>query len=127
MLWNARSILANLGELQKSLDENNPHLVCMTETWLNPSKDLKFKAFNVIRIDRPNQVWGGVAILIRKEIEYNKISFTPFTGGKLEHIGIELKLGGGILNILLFYNPVGPFQLGELDFYASQVNGMETK
>ena len=94
MLWNACSILANLGEFQKSLDENNPHLVCITETWLNPNKNLKFKAFNVIRIDRPNQVRGGVAILIRKEIEHNKISFTQFTGGKLKHRH-QSKIAGG--------------------------------
>ena len=31
--------------------------------------------------------------------------------------------GGEILNILLFYNPGSPFQLGKLDFYASQLNG----
>ena len=106
MLWNARSILANLGEFQRSLDENNPHLVCMTETWLNPNKNLKFKAFNVIRMDRPTQTGGGAAILIRKEIEYNNISFNPFNGGKLEYAGIKLKLGGGGRSLTFFYSTI---------------------
>ena len=44
---------------------------------------------------RPDQVGGGVAILIHKDIEYNQISSTSFSGGKLECLGIKFKLGGG--------------------------------
>ena len=43
MLWNDHSTLANLGEFQKSLDENTPHLVCITETWLKVYKTLNLK------------------------------------------------------------------------------------
>ena len=123
MLWNARSILGNLGEFQKCLDENNPHLICLTETWLKADKKLGFKAYSVIRKDRPNQAGGGIAILIRKEIEYKDISFIPFNGGRFEYMGIKIKLGGEVLNIILFYNPVGSIEEQELEFYISQVNG----
>ena len=72
---------------------------------------------------RTDQVGGGVAILIHKDIEYNQISSTSFSGGKLEYMGIKLKLREEILNVILPYNPRGSFRQEELEFYASQVNG----
>ena len=72
---------------------------------------------------KPDQVGGGVAILIHKDIEYNQISSTSFSGDKLEYMGIKLKLGEAILNAILFYNPRGSYRQEELEFYASQVNG----
>ena len=53
-------------------------------------------------MDRPDQVGGGVAIFIHKDIEYNQISSTSFNGGKLEYTGIKLKLGEELLNVILF-------------------------
>ena len=38
------------------------------------NKNLKFKVLSIIRMERPDQVGGGVATLIRREIEYNQIS-----------------------------------------------------
>ena len=72
---------------------------------------------------RPDPVGGGVAILIHKDIEYNQISSTSFSGGQLEYMGIKLKPGEEILNVILSYNPGGSFRQEELEFYASQVNG----
>ena len=72
---------------------------------------------------RPDQVGGGVAILIRKDIEYNHISSSSFNGGKLEYMDIKLKLREEILNVILFYNSGGSFRQEELEFYASHVNG----
>ena len=72
---------------------------------------------------RPDQVGGGVAILIHKDIEYNQVSSTSFSGGKLEYMGIKHKPGEEILNVILPYNPRGSFRQEELEFYASQVNG----
>ena len=71
---------------------------------------------------RPDQVEGGVAILIHKDIEYNQISSTSFSGDKLEYMGIKLKPGEEILNAILFYNPRGSFRQEELEFYASHGN-----
>ena len=48
--------------------------VCITDTWLMVNKNLKFKVLSIIRMERPDQVGGGVATLIRREIEYNQIS-----------------------------------------------------
>ena len=39
---------------------------------------------------RPDQVGGGVAILIHKDIEYNQISSTSFSGGQLEYSRVPI-------------------------------------
>lgn len=122
MLWNARSILSNLGEFQKRLDEDKPHIVCLTETWLKPDKNISFKKFNIFRLDRINQ-GGGIAILVRKEIEVKPLPANTYNGGKLEYMGVELKLENEPLNLLLFYNPPGTFTEEEIDHYISSVNG----
>ena len=74
-------------------------------------------------MDRPDQVGGGVAIFIHKDIEYNQISSSSFNGGKLEYMGIKFKIGEELLNVILFYNSGGSFRQEELEFYASHVNG----
>ena len=64
LLWNCRSIVSNLTEFKNYVFKNQPHLICLTETWLNPSDKFILKGYNVFRKDRLGR-GGGVAILVK--------------------------------------------------------------
>ena len=69
-MWNARSLLGKLSEFKKYILSLNPHIVGVSETWLNTKYDPKFQNYNVIRKDREGQRGGGLLILIRRDIKY---------------------------------------------------------
>ena len=60
VLWNARSILSNLGDFQKRLGEIKPHIVCVTETWLKPIHNFGFQGYDFVTNDRLFSRGGGL-------------------------------------------------------------------
>ena len=71
--WNARSLYrSKLEEFKNNLRKINPHLVLLSETHWNEKYIHKFSAFNSIYINRQGQE-GGVAILVKKTIQYTKL------------------------------------------------------
>ena len=91
-LWNARSIKKNLTDFQQTLQSKQPHIACIVETWLKPDKDINIKGYITYRKDRPgDQQAGGVAILIKKELQSNKINLIPYLNGRLELLGISIE------------------------------------
>jgi exodeoxyribonuclease-3 len=78
--WNINGLRPEiLTYLEKFLEINNPGVLCLNETKKN-EKDLKlmlgkFKKYNVIvNVHNPCQ-WHGVAVLIRKDIEFKEVDF----------------------------------------------------
>ena len=82
--WNARSILRNLGEFQKTVDEVKPKVICLTETWLKPNIGFSLRDYDVFRKDRENFDEGGVAILVRRELIYIEISLNIYNYGSID-------------------------------------------
>jgi hypothetical protein len=91
--FNARSICNKLSELHLLLSEN-PGLVCITETWLNPSitNNLLTDNFNysVYRRDRPDRHGGGVCILINNDIFDSCAVNIPASYNHLELIAVNI-------------------------------------
>ncbi|WP_410054718.1 endonuclease/exonuclease/phosphatase family protein [Escherichia coli] len=52
-------------ELEALLESNHIDVACITETHLNPNKNLFIPNFTIYRKDRPNSQGGGVAVLVR--------------------------------------------------------------
>lgn len=100
--WNANSIAppSKRLELIQLLDDKAIDVACLTETHLNPQKNLHIPNFVTHRKDRPT-AGGGVAILVRKTLRHKAISsnIQPH-----ETIGIELQLPGGPLRIFTCYS-----------------------
>ena len=124
LLWNARSLLANLDEFKKILDDNLPHISCITETWLKSKDIINFNGYDVLRNDREfGRKCGGVAFIINKHLNYSHLNLQKHQNGQMECIGIALNLNKTIVNILLCYNPNGNLDETELDFYRKQIKG----
>lgn len=67
--WNCRSAISNKNDLIYLINNYNPYLVCLSETWLKPSFSYKLRGYNTVRQDRFDG-YGGVAILIRKNVPF---------------------------------------------------------
>ena len=122
MLWNARSILCNLGEFQKRIEETQPAIICLVETWLNDRKKFSCKGYNIFRNDRDER-GGGIAILTKVELVTDPLHMTRYQNGNFEYLGIKTKFNNDALNIITLYNPHGAFNPEELEHYSSLING----
>lgn len=73
---NAQSIPAHYNDLLASLNHDNIHAICVSETWLKPclvSSSYSLPGFQLVRNDRIGSTGGGVAIYIRSNIAYKII------------------------------------------------------
>lgn len=53
------------------MSEQNPDVLCITETWIYPRVSFEFSGFITVSADRSEQrSGGGVLLLIRKEISF---------------------------------------------------------
>ena len=67
---NARSILKKVDNLKTRIEEENPDVVGITETWLNNDildKELHVINYNIIRKDRHDYKKGGGVMLLTKQ------------------------------------------------------------
>lgn len=72
ILWNARSILNKKTELNYLTYKENPGILAINETWLKEKDTLNINNYTVIRKDRNNQIGGGLAVCIKKDIQHKK-------------------------------------------------------
>ena len=118
--WNIRSLTKNKPELQKTIDETNPHILCLTETLLKPqNQNLNFKGFDFIRKDRNARNGGGVAILIRKELNYKVIPLPDYRNGNMECLAVTVHFKNSPIDILTCYSPPGQLNETELEHYSN--------
>ena len=122
LLWNARSLFSNLGEFQKLVQDTQPSVICVTETWFVPGKPFHLKGYDVFRADR-DAVGGGVAIMSRLDLGARPLSIPAFANGDFEFLGISFSCRNTSYQVLNFYSPHGNFTQTELDHYLSRVHG----
>ena len=71
--FNARSLLPKLSELRHLVQGRNPHLIAVTETWLNssvPDGAVSLPGYgSVFRVDRKSRRGGGVLVLVRDDVK----------------------------------------------------------
>ena len=124
LLWNARSILGKKEEIQKILDDNKPHITCITETWLKNKNTLQLNGYEILRKDRDfGRTGGGVAFIVNKHLNYYQLQLQHYPNGQIECIGVALHTIHSTLNILLCYNPSGYLDKNEIGFYRKQIKG----
>ena len=87
--WNARGLTkSKLEEFRHYLSLVNPEVALLSETHWNSGFAPKFKSHHILRKDRPNRLGGGVAILIKKSLQFSPISYNqPDT---IEAIGASI-------------------------------------
>ena len=73
--WNIRGIKPQKPYLQMLIDDLSPSLISIQETHLKPKDDFYVSKYHypILRNDRKDQMGGGVALLIKKEILFTPI------------------------------------------------------
>ena len=113
--WNCCGLYSKIEQLQLFINTNSPDIIC-----LNELKSTSAQANYILSefTDRYNciykcrtpkrlnhqRVGGGVAILINKNLEYNRLTI-PTQYASVEIVGIELTLERKNLVIYATYNP----------------------
>lgn len=101
--WNARSINNKYPEFCRNIEPYD--IVMLSETWLWPEDNFSVRGFDVVRTDRMDQMGGGVAILIRKDIKYIILQDLIDANQEIELCGLEIEVAGKPLSVLSCYRP----------------------
>ena len=121
---NCNSIYNKTSEIKLTLQNDSPEIFCMTETWINPQFLPKFPNYCAEWKHR-NGRGGGIGILIRNNVQYEKIDLDIPEEGYLEAQAIKLYIKDSIpLSILNLYNPVKDITYGEFEHYLNQLGDM---
>ena len=84
LLWNVRSLVHNLKFhfILHTLEDNDIHIACITETWLSPSQghnhtisELNALGYNLSFIGRKSRRGGGVAFLLKDFIKFSPVKY----------------------------------------------------
>jgi len=119
LIWNAQSVGNKRVELFDFLTRENIDVALITETWLKPQSSFFHRDFNCIRSDRVDGNHGGVAIVIRKDIEYKRL--VQIKTSIIENVGISLNLDGRVFNIFSAYFP-GSSNSADLENFKRDIN-----
>ena len=102
--WNARSLRSNIVEFVNFLRNNNINIAIITETFLDSQAKIFIPGYNVIRKDRPNRKGGGVAIIVKNNIEYSHLPDLKLE--IIESVGIQIFTNFGPITFYSVYMPV---------------------
>ena len=91
---NIRGIRGSKEELIQLLKEKNVSVASINETLLSTKSRIQIPGYNIIRKERQTGHGGGVAILIRNNIEYSEIDFglSPEELQGNEYIATKMKI-----------------------------------
>ena len=96
--WNAHSLNNCQFDLKIAIYTTKPHIVVIQETWLKTkNKTPSFESYDVLRLDRDirrgrdREGYGGLMMLVRKDLNYSIKKFNPFNNGILEIQAITIK------------------------------------
>ena len=104
---NINGITNKRTELIHYLNEHNPQFVTINESKIRKQHTIRIPNYHVIRKDRENPgrgVGGGVAILIRKDIQFNQLDMSEFDE---EFLAISFESDKRKIALATIYNPPG--------------------
>ena len=121
--WNCKSVHATgrYSELRVLLFLNQPHIACISETWLNVNKkNVNITGYKTFRKDRPTGNAGGLMFLIREDLSFNHFNVNNISN-IIEAQAIEISLGRDSVKLLHIYNPVNKIEIRHLDHLIQQL------
>ena len=70
ILWNAQGLSPKLNELKKEIENINPDIIGIVETWYSGNEKMNTNVPNYNSINKPrqNKRGGGLQLLIKKHI-----------------------------------------------------------
>jgi exonuclease III len=120
--WNARGLTkSKLEEFRHFLSLVKPEIVLLSEThWKEPCR-VKFKAYNILKKNRPDRPGGGVAILVNKQLSFNPIPLTPHDS--VEAIGVSiLSRNNSYSDFISAYAPKGDCDMLDVSEFFNRPN-----
>lgn len=101
--WNCQSVGNKRPELEFRAQDSDIWL--LSETWLRKGDRINIRNFDCKRRDRSLGRGGGVAILIKNNIEYSQVDITYNCNNKLECCAIQITWNQKPLIIISVYKP----------------------
>ena len=108
---NAQSLNAHVSDLQRVIQENNIHVLGISQSWLKPGMPpdlVEIPDFNLFRVDRLSIARGGVAIYVHKSIlvkEACRSLQSPVYRKRPEFLFLELLLPNAKILCGSMYSP----------------------
>ena len=93
-----------------------PHIICVQETWLKPQLDFIIQGYTTIRNDREGGKGGRVATCIQSGINYS----VSRMGKEQESMCIKTWTGNDSVTIINYYNPCNKLTPGILNDIGGQ-------
>ena len=121
ILINAQSIIPKIEQLQLAASLKTPHVICLTETWLNESIKsslVDIPNYHLCRTDRRKRRGGGTAIYVRRDLDF--IERTEEYCMEVEFTLIEIRSLKAFL--LCVYIPPNLSRVSHEQIHATLVN-----
>ena len=103
LYFNARSVFPKLDELKILVEDNNPDVICITESWLCQeicNTEILIPGYLLYRRDRDRH-GGGVLMYVRESIQVKILPQCP----DLELLTLSLYKGNYRVCLAVFYRP----------------------
>ena len=123
LFWNCRSLYTKLSHFKVRLYAAKPHVVCLTETWLKQNREPTFINYSAYFQHRQNRPGGGLAILVRNDVNCAPNPLNSFPAGSLEIQSMKVFCNCKTISITNVYNPNSPIQVAEYSHYFNQLSG----
>jgi len=103
---NIRSLIANLACLKDYINNNSYDLICLSETWLNPTilnTAVEVDGYKLFRWDRYNQRGGGICVFVKSQLSVTVLhSFIPQL---TEQLWLAIEINDISYAVGTFYRP----------------------
>ena len=106
MYFNAQSLLPKMDKLRALVDSQNPHIVCIVETWLSndiSDNEVSLEGYQVICLDR-NRHGGGILIFVHDSL-VSKVVMAGPSNLELLIISVSNHINTCKHHLGLFYRP----------------------
>lgn len=100
--WNCSTISNKLILLKKYIQENDFDILSLNETKLVKSKTFVIDGYHIVRKDR-NSRGGGVAILVKNNLNFVNITYPEFENSEI--LSIEIELSNQKFHFISYYLP----------------------
>ena len=120
--WNCHSIYSKLGPFKIFLYSERPHIVCLCETWLKSSRLPSFINYSSFFKCRPDRAGGGLAILVRNDVNISPKQLIEYANSKLEVQAVTVHCERSTMDIMNIYNPNLNVSDMEFTFYFEQLS-----
>ena len=124
LFWNAGSLESKLDEFKIRINQVQPTIIAVVETWYTGQEkfNIGINGYTHITKNRTEIKGGGIQILIKDPIQFQEISLTNYNPGKMEILYLEVAAKENF-NLLVCYYPKNDLKSSEWDHYVKQLKG----